>query len=856
MVTEGLTATEAQKRARAQGPNTLEYRPPRSTWSRLVTQFRNPLIIVLLVAGVVTAIVGDYVDSVVIFAVVVINALIGWIQEGRAQRALEAVSALLVTEATVIRDGRRQVIDAEEIVRGDSIVIEAGDRIAADGILHRAHALRVEESILTGESVPVEKSAEGDREVFAGTLVVSGHAIAEVTAIGAATRMGRIGGLIDEADSIETPLTRRLDRFAWQITIVILVTGALAWVLAVFVRNFDMIEAFLAVIGLAVAAIPEGLPAIISIVLAIGTQSMARRRAVIRRLPSVETLGSVDVICTDKTGTLTRNEMTVVELLLPCGDVEVSGAGYAPDGELILEQRIDAELLSEQARHLCVAAISCNDAEWREEEGDWVIIGDPTEGALFPLAAKAGVDVETVLDDSELLDEIPFNPDARYMASLRRTPEGRVMLFVKGAPEVVLSMCEEMSGDWATRGHESALAGRRLLAIAERECASETKRIDASCIKNGLTLLGMSVLMDPPRPEAAESISQCHSAGIRVIMITGDHAVTASSIGRSLGLADQEAVTGEQIDAATDEQVRSMIQSTDVVARASPETKMRLISLLQADGRTVAMTGDGVNDAPALQRADIGVAMGLRGTDAARDSADVILTDDNFATIARAVRQGRVVYDNIIKSLQFILPTNGGEAGLILLALLLGITLPVTVGQILWVNLVTTVTLALAFAFEPASRGVMSRSPRRRDEGLITRHVLLRIVFVSVLMVAVSLAAFEFGLRHGESLEFARTMTVTMIVLAEVAYLFNVRRLSGSSLGWGTFAGNPVANAAVGILMIVQLGFIYLPLMQDVFDTAPLDSVSWLVLLGLAAAFFLSVEGVKFFLRRREKVEM
>lgn len=851
----GLTAQEARGRLDEFGPNALEERRRTSRLSRLLVQVRNPLIVILIMAGIVTAALGDWVDSSVILAVVVINTVIGWVQENRAQRALESVRELLVTSATVIRDGHHEIVDAREVVPGDLVVLEAGDRVPADLALRRSHALRLEESILTGESMPVEKSREGDAQVYAGTTVVSGIATGEVTATGRQARMGRIGTMVEDADSLTTPLTRRLDRFSWQITVVIVAIGAGAWIFAVVVQGTDSLEAFFAVIGLAVAAIPEGLPAIISIVLAIGTRALAREHAIVRRLTSVETLGSVSVICTDKTGTLTRNEMTVVSVLLPGCDLEVTGVGYAPEGRLTQSGDEPDERSRDEARQVAITGVLCADAGLVERDGVWSVTGDPMEGALLCLAEKIGIDVEQQVEDWDLLDEIPFDPRNRYMATLRRHSDGGVRLFVKGAPEVVAAMCGVRT--WEERVERSAREGRRVLALAQADCDGELRRICRESLEGDLTgrlrLIGMTALVDPPRAEAAEAIEQCREAGIRVIMVTGDHAATAAAIGRALGLVADHAIDGSLIEHGRDDEVRRLIGDCEVIARASPEMKMRLVAVLQAEGDSVAMTGDGVNDAPALARADIGVAMGRRGTDAARDSSDLVLTDDNFATITAAVREGRTVYDNIVKALQFILPTNGGEGGLILLALGLGLALPVTVAQILWVNLVTTVTLALALAFEPAESGVMSRPPRPSGQGILTRRSVLRIVFVSVLIVGVTLLVFEVSLARFDSVETARTAAVTMIVLAEIVYLFNVRRLTRSSLSWRVLIGNRIAMGAVVLLLVLQVGFVYLPLMNATFGTVPLDVITWWMIIGLALVIFLAVEAEKALERRRRE---
>jgi magnesium-transporting ATPase (P-type) len=858
----GLDTDEAQRRLEQHGPNRLPEARRRGPLARALTQFNNPLILVLIVAGTVTALMQHYIDSAVIFGVVVINAIIGFVQEGKAESALDAVRAMLASYATVLRDGKRHQVDSAELVPGDIVLLESGDRVPADLRLWRVRNLRVEESALTGESVPVEKTVDpvardaglGDRTclAYSGTLVVYGQGRGVVVATGSDTEVGRIGALVSETSSLTTPLTRRLDQFARQITGLILLVGAVTFAYAHLVGGVDILEAFLAVVGLAVAAIPEGLPAIITIVLAIGTRAMAGQRAIIRRLPAVETLGSVTVICSDKTGTLTRNEMTVVRAMLPEGDVSCSGAGYAPEGGFLGEHGPVEPSQYSSLRRLVTAGLLCNDAVLHHhDDGSWSVAGDPTEGALVTLAVKAGVDQHLVRADLPRLDEVPFESEHRFMATLHHDHHGHAFVVLKGAPERVLDMCG-MTGDkaWQDRIDLAAAEGERVLALARADVPSETDHLDLDQLPP-FDLVGMLGLLDPPRAEAVTAVAECRAAGITVKMITGDHGITAAAIGRELGLHSEVALTGEAIEAMDDDQLQVAAADNDVIARASPEHKMRLMAALQARGDYVAMTGDGVNDAPALKAADIGVAMGRRGTDAARDAADLVLTDDNFATIARAVRQGRVVFDNIKKSLLFILPTNGGEAGLILLALLLGLTMPITVGQILWINMVTAVTLALALAFEPAEPGVMRQAPRAPKEPLVTRPLALRVAYVSALMALITLAAFEWELLRGSSIEVARTTAVNVLVFGEIVYLFNVRHFTKSALNLETFTGNRVALLVTGLLVVLQLVFTYAPPLQQVFATEALGWSSWAVILGLAVAKFLAVEAEKGFWRHR-----
>jgi magnesium-transporting ATPase (P-type) len=858
----GLDPDEAARRLEQHGPNRLPEARRRGPLPRLLAQFDNPLILVLIVAGIGTVLLRDYVDAAVIFGVVVINAVIGFVQEGKAEKALDAVRAMLATRATVVRDGQRHEVDADEIVLGDVVLLESGDRVPADVRLTRVHNLRVEESALTGESVPTEKGVApvagdasiGDRTcvAYSGTLVAYGQARGVVVATGEATEVGQIGAMVGEAPSLSTPLTRRLDQFARQITAFILTVGLVAFLYARFVGDMELVDAFLVVVGLAVAAIPEGLPAIITVVLAIGTRAMASKRAIVRRLPAVETLGSVSVICTDKTGTLTRNEMTAVRLMLPDGELTVSGAGYAPDGGFADPDGAVDVTEHVDVQRLATAGLLCNDAALRHGDEGWTVAGDPTEGALVTLALKAGLDQHDLQTRLPRVDQIPFESENRYMATLHHDHHGRALVFLKGAPERVLSLCGAADRDrWQERIGQSAANGERVLALARAEVPPETDRLDAEQLPGSFDLLGMVGLMDPPREEAIEAVAECQRAGIHVKMITGDHAVTAAAIGRELGLHAEEALTGEAIEAMDDDELRASGVDHDVIARASPEHKMRLVGALQADGDYVAMTGDGVNDAPALKSADIGVAMGHRGTDAAREASDLVLTDDNFATIAHAVKEGRVVFDNIKKSLLFMLPTNGGQAGLLLIAIFLGLTMPVSVGQILWVNLVTAVTLALALAFEPAEPEVMDHPPRPPNQPLITRQLATRVAYVSMLMALIALVAFEWELNRGSSIEMARTTAVNTLVAGEVFYLFSVRHFTRSAFTLETITGNRVALMVAGILVALQLSFTYSPPLQEVFDTRPLGWASWGVILGLGLAKFLAIEVEKTVWRRR-----
>jgi magnesium-transporting ATPase (P-type) len=856
----GLSSQEAAERKQKFGPNSLPEAKRRPAWLRLLLQFHNPLIYVLIGAGVVTLLLEDYVDAGVIFGVVLINAAIGFIQEGKAESALDAVRGMLAAQANVIRNGERCEIDASGLVPGDIVLLESGDKIPADLRLFQAKNLRIVEAALTGESVPVEKTVEpvakaagiADRAsmAYSGTLVAMGHAQGVVVATGTGTEIGRIGSLVGEVQTLATPLTRRLDQFARQITAFILVVGALVFLYGRYIADMPTLDIFLAVVGLSVAAIPEGLPAVVTIVLAIGTRNMALNRAIIRRLPAVETLGSVTVICTDKTGTLTRNEMTAVRLFLPGREVHVTGAGYIPEGGF---HENDASLDAagnDAIQKIARCAMLCNDASLKHDETEgWQLAGDPTEGALVTLAHKAGLDPVEMPQRFPRTDEIPFESERRFMATLHHDHEDHHFLLLKGAPERVLQLCVSQAGGepidqsyWAECVERAARGGERVLALAQCELPPGKAEVNLDDITPRFELLGLVGIIDPPREEAIHAIDECQQAGIRVKMITGDHAVTAGAIGLKLGLTAEKTLTGEVIEQLDDDALKEQALAIDVIARASPEHKLRLISALQSEGHLVAMTGDGVNDAPALKAADIGVAMGQKGTDAAREASDVVLTDDNFATIARAVREGRVVFDNIKKSLLFMLPTNGGEAGVILLAIFAGLALPVTAGQILWVNTVTAVTLALALAFEPGEHGVMSYPPRPPDEPLITRVLAIRILYVSLLMIAVTFFIFEWELGRGSSLELARTSAVNMLVVSELVYLFNIRHFTASSFHGEILTGNPLALWVSIALIGLQLVFTYAPPLQKLFQSVPLGMVSWGMIIGLGIAKFLAVE--------------
>jgi magnesium-transporting ATPase (P-type) len=860
---QGLADAEAAERLRQQGRNVLPAPSPETALRRFFQQFDNVLIYVLLAAAAVTIALGHWVDTGVILGVVVINAVLGFVQEGRAARALAAVANLIAPKASVVRGGARVTIDAANLVPGDVLLLEAGDRVTADVRLVKARNLRIDESALTGESVAVDKATDavvpqtplGDRRsmAYSGTLVVSGQGSGVVVATGTASELGRITTLLAAVEAPTTPLIRQMNAFARQLTIAILALAAGTLAFAVLVRGHPAAEAFLAVVAMAVAAIPEGLPAVMTITLAIGVERMASRHAIVRRLPAVETLGSVSVICTDKTGTLTRNEMTVRCAAVADRTYAVEGVGYAPRGAFrsggsLADPADDATLA-----RLATLAILCNDARLREDGAAWIADGDPMEAALLTFAAKAGHDPDRLRKELPRTDAIPFDAQHRYMATLHHSHAGDAFVCVKGAPERILGMCDRQTADggarpleaahWSGVVEEFAAEGQRVLAFATKPMPRGTRDLSFSDVEQGLELVGLLGFIDPPREEAVAAIAECRAAGIAVKMITGDHAATAQAIATQLGLGSPDRVlTGADIDRLRDAELGVAARETNVFARTSPEHKLRLIAALQAEGAVVAMTGDGVNDAPALKRADVGIAMGRKGTEAAKEAAEMVLADDNFASIVAAVREGRTVYDNLSKVVGWTLPTNGGETLMIVAALLLGLTLPVTPAQVLWINMISAVGLGLVLAFEPTEPMAMRRPPRAADAPILTGVLAWQIVFVSLLFVAGAFGMFAWARARGLSIEEARTIVVNTIVVMEIFYLFSVRYLRSTSLTWQGVLGTPAVLIGVGGVTLLQFAFTYAPVMQRLFETRAVAFGDGVAIVGVGVAVLVVVE--------------
>src|SRR6516162_9779130 len=807
----GLDAAEVSQRLTTYGPNRLPEGKKQGPFLRFLLQFNNILVYVLLAAGFVKLMIGLWLDAAIILGVVIINALLGFFQEGKAEKALDSIRNMLSAEARAIREGETRFIPAEELVPGDVVLLESGDKIPADLRLIEVKNLRTEEAALTGESVPIDKTTEsvaenatvGDRQgmAFSGTLVASGRGTGVVMATGSSTELGRINQMMAAVSSLETPLLRQIKKFGYAITAVVAVLTVVVFAYGRWVQGMEFVSIFQAVVSIAVSVIPEGLPALITVTLAIGVQRMAQRNAIIRRLPAVETLGSVSRICSDKTGTLTLMEMMVVSAVTAESAYAVTGQGYAPEGEVLKDggPAGDDPVLGLIGR----VSMLCNDAEIRQEEGAWKVEGDPTEGALYPFGNKLGLERQAEQTAYPRIDAIPFESEHRFMATLHKDAAGKQFLLVKGAPEVILDHCDRQAttggqaapidrDHFVTASDELAAQGERVLALAWLEDPGvNAGNLDPADLPKSLVLLGLIGLLDPPRAEAIEAVNECHAGGIRVTMITGDHKITAAAIAKMLGIGDGKiAITGAEIEEMDTATLQEGVRDVDVFARASPEHKLRLVKAIQANKQIVAMTGDGVNDAPSLKKADVGVAMGIKGTEVTKEAAEMVLADDNFASITAAVKEGRTVYNNIEKALLFILPTNVAQALVIMVAIFAGFTSPITAPQILWVNMVTSVALALVISFEPHELDVMHRLPRAVDRPILDAFGIWRVAFVGLALLALTLWAFFWMKSKDASDELARAVAVNALVIGQVFYLLNSRYKLDSSLSLKAHLGN------------------------------------------------------------------
>ena len=868
-ITHGLSSEDVAGRKEKFGPNTITQKKTAGPLILFLEQFNQPLVYILVVATVITAALKEWVDSSVIFGVVLVNAIIGFFQESKARKAIDSLAKSMTSEVTVIRDGKKQRIRAVDLTMGDTVLLQSGDKVPADLRLIQLRELQIDESALTGESVPVVKQtavlasdtvlADRTNIAYSSTLVTYGTGIGVVIAIGNGTEIGMINQMIASADILATPLTKKIGQFSTLLLYIILALALVTFFVGLL-RGESVFEMFITAVALAVAAIPEGLPAAVTITLAIGVAKMAKHNAIIRKLPAVETLGSTSVICSDKTGTLTQNQMTVEEIFAGDKLFDVTGVGYAPQGEFTYKGKKNDPVTDHSLLECLTAGLLCNDSNLVFKENGWKIEGDPTEGALLTAGQKAGLSRESLFKKYHRVDCIPFESQHQYMATLdQEINSQRSIIYLKGSVESVLSRCSDVLLDTGNTepfdsvkyhqvANETARKGLRVLAFARSTHISAKKTISHDDVSRGMTFLGFQAMIDPPRPEAIKAVKTCKMAGIDIKMITGDHELTALSIARKIGIEDKCdgddtgcVLSGKKIAHLTDEELIKIARTTSVFARVAPEDKLRLVKALQANGDTIAMTGDGVNDAPSLRQANIGIAMGITGTDVAKETADMILTDDNFAAIEAAVEEGRGVYDNLIKFITWTLPTNFGEGLVVLAAVVAGVALPILPVQILWVNMTTAVLLGLMLAFEPKEPGIMTRPPILPNAPVLSNPLIVRIGIVGVLLCAGAFGFSEWAIQAGRSDAAARTIAVNIFVFGELFYLFNCRSLRFSMFKIGMFS-NKFLLAGVFGMTLLQILFTYTPFMNVAFQSEPISGIDWLVILGVGLAIYLLIE--------------
>ncbi len=865
---EGLSESEAKDRLATHGPNALAEEERISRLAILLHQFTSPLIYILLIAAAVTFLLAEYIDTAVILSVVVLNAVIGYLQEYKAEQSVRALKKMVVPKARVLRDGHEREIHSEELVPGDIVLLASGSKVPADVRLFQSLELRVEEAMLTGESVPAEKNAlpiqaanltPGDQAnmAFMGTIVVSGRAKGIVVNTGKSTMLGTIAEELKEVRPVKAPIQEKIDRFSKQIGLLVLGASAAVFLFGVLTGE-SIKDMFMTAVAAAVATVPEGLPIVVTIAMAAGVARMAKRNAIIRNLPTVETLGSTTVICTDKTGTLTKNEMTVQLVYDGEHTYEITGSGYEPKGEILHEKMPVEPHELETLLHVFRIGLLCNESEIYEEDGQFKVDGDPTEGALIVSAMKAGLKPEEERDRYPRLGIIPFESERGYMATLHEH-EGKKIIFAKGAVEKLLGMCTAclisehlIRKDFMRFAETLARQGLRVLALAFKEMPDDTTELTHHDIESGLILAGLQGMMDPPREEARRSIDGCRRAGIRTVMITGDHAITAKAIGKQLGIAQEAShvVTGPELDAMGDDELFRKVQETTVYARVAPRDKLRIVQQLKKHGEVVAVTGDGVNDAPALKAAHIGVAMGRTGTDVAKEAADMVVADDNFASIFHAVEEGRVVFENIRKVIFFLIPTGVAAILSIVISQALNLPLPYLPSQLLWINLVTNGLQVLALAFEPGEEGIIDKPPRPPREGLMSRLLVERTLLVGCIIAVGVIANYVLALRSGDSPEQARTVAVTTMVFSQFFQAWNSRSETQSVFRMAPMS-NPFLFYGMLASVFAHLAVIYVPALQWVFRTVPLSMIEWGEILLASMTIIAAVEVDKWARRRK-----
>jgi calcium-translocating P-type ATPase len=867
---DGLSAVEAQIRLNAQGKNEIVIPEHDSLLTRWFNQFNNFLIYILLTTALITLILQHWIDSTVILGVVILNAFIGIIQEGKAQRAIGALKKLLSLTTDVIRQGVRIKVKAINLVPGDIVYLNAGDKVPADIRIISSHNLQVNEAILTGESLPIEKNekqvqrekplSERASMLYSGTFVTYGIARGLVVATGQSTEIGKISKLLSGKPKFTTPLLTQIDVFGRYLALAIVSVATFIFAFGLLIRHYPLEQMFMAAVAIAVSIIPEGLPAIITIILAIGVTKMAKRNAITRRLASVEALSSVTVICTDKTGTLTKNELTVTKVILSDTTFKVSGSGYNDNGIITYNDNA-IELAQFPVLELCLkAGLLCNEAELNLTNHNEALHGNPLDGALLALGLKAKLNYKTLQSTNRKIDVIPFDSSYKLMASLHELDDNKSQLFIKGAPEKILERASFQmvkqkkypidQAYWLKQINLLAEQGMRVLALAYKPTKLNHQKLSLSDIDSDLIMLGIVGIIDPPRVEVIDAISSCYDAGVDIKMVTGDHKKTAKAIATQIGIKGIAVMDGQAIDELNDEELTEQVEDINIFARTVPTQKVRLIKALKNTNHIVAMTGDGVNDAPAIQKADIGIAMGIKGTEVAKQASEIVLADDNFLSIKDAIEEGRNVYNNLKKAILFILPNDGAEGLAIIIAILFGFTLPIMPVQILWVNMVTAVTLALALAFEPMESHLMQAPPRDPKEPLLSKFLLWRIGFVSLLFVASMYVLFFYGIQQAFSLELTRTMVVNELVLLEAVYLINCRHIISSVINKEGFFGSKPVLIAIFIVVMLQLLFTYLPLMQFFFKTKPLTLVHWFIVASLSICVFFIIEAEKYLVRK------